>query len=124
MSRRIHNNTKRALIGMVVILWHLGCGYEPEITELPPGALIVDVRTPKEFKADHYPGAVNIPLNRIEKRVSEFGEQDRPIVVYCRSGNRSERAKSLLTGIGFSAVFNGGGLESLKKIPRPMSSKP
>ncbi len=79
------------------------------------GALIVDVRTPQEFADGHYPGSINIPLSEINDRIAEFGNKDKPIVVYCRSGNRSGKAKSILEGQGFTKVINGG---AFKDMPR------
>lgn len=77
------------------------------------GALVVDVRTPQEFAVTHYPGAVNIPLQDINARINEFGDRNRPIVVYCRSGNRSSQAKAILEDHGFTDVINGGGLKDM-----------
>jgi len=77
------------------------------------GALVVDVRTPVEFSSGNYSGAVNIPLSEIESRLWEFGSKNRPIVVYCRTGNRSFHAKALLEKHGFTDVSNGGGLKDM-----------
>lgn len=73
--------------------------------------LIVDVRTVAEFKGGAYPGAVNIPLDEIQNRVSEFGNNpSREIVVYCASGARSAYAQRFLMQSGFTNVKNGGGI--------------
>ena len=77
------------------------------------GALVVDVRTPAEFASGHFPGSINIPLQEIESRIAEFGEKNRPIVVYCRTGNRSAKAKAILERHGYSDVTNGGGLRDM-----------
>ena len=102
-------------------LWTLSaCSASAGIREIPEGALIVDVRTPGEFKASHFPGAVNIPLDNLEARLSEFGDKNGPVVVYCRSGRRSGIAKDILTRKGFTKVQNGGGLNqmmALRKTP-------
>ncbi|MEN9354383.1 MAG: hypothetical protein RL318_1708 [Fibrobacterota bacterium] len=74
------------------------------------GPLVVDVRSPGEFAGGAYPGAVNIPLDRLEGRLSEFGSKDREITVYCASGGRSSYAKQILDSVGFTRVVNGGGL--------------
>lgn len=76
------------------------------------GALLVDVRTPAEFSAGHIKGAVNIPLLELEQRMGELGAKDKPIVLYCRSGNRSSRAQSLLEKAGFSQVYDLGAMSS------------
>ncbi len=73
--------------------------------------LIVDVRTPGEFSSGAYPDAVNIPLDQLESRIDELGDnKDREITVYCASGARSSYAMQYLQQIGFTNVENGGGL--------------
>ena len=84
--------------------------------KIEAGALIIDVRTPKEYAAAHYKGAVNIPLAELPHRLAEISGKDRPIVVYCRTGNRSNRARKFLLNQGYSGVINGGGLEDMLKI--------
>ena len=64
------------------------------------GAALIDVRTPQEFAEGHLPGAVNIPIDEIQHRFAEIGDANRPVVVYCRSGARSGRAKKTLEGLG------------------------
>jgi phage shock protein E len=81
--------------------------------KIEAGALVVDVRTPAEFSAGAYPGAINIPVDQVEKRLSEFGDRKRPVVLYCRSGHRAGLAKTVLEKNGFSDVTNGGGLKDM-----------
>jgi phage shock protein E len=81
--------------------------------KIKAGALVVDVRTPAEFASGAYQGAINIPLDQVEKRLAEFGDHKRAIVVYCRSGNRSGQAKAILEKNGFVDVTNGGGLKDM-----------
>jgi rhodanese-related sulfurtransferase len=78
------------------------------------GALIVDVRTHEEYRADHYKGSVNIPLAEIGSRLEEFGAMDNKIVLYCRTGNRSGQAKRILERNGFENVINAGGLKHMR----------
>jgi phage shock protein E len=79
------------------------------------GALVVDVRTPAEYQSGHFQGAINIPIDQVEKRLSEFGSKEKPIVVYCASGGRSGSAKSYLQSMGFTDVINAGGLSNMPK---------
>ena len=72
------------------------------------GALAIDVRTPSEYQSDHYKGAKNIPLQELQSRLSELGDKNMPIVVYCASGLRSAMALKILTKAGFTDVMNGG----------------
>ena len=74
------------------------------------GARLVDVRTAGEFAAGHLPGAVNIPLHELDRRARELGAKERPIVVYCLSGHRSQRARAILAAGGFSAVRDLGAM--------------
>lgn len=74
---------------------------------------IVDVRTPEEYSEGHVSGAINIPLDQIPQRIQEFKEMQMPIVAYCRSGNRSGMAVSLLKQNGINEVSNGGGLDEM-----------
>ncbi len=59
-------------------------------------ATIVDVRTPEEFSSEHFSNAINIPLDQVAQRINEFKEMPKPIMAYCRSGNRSGIAVSIL----------------------------
>ena len=76
-------------------------------------ATVVDVRTPQEYAQNHFPGAINIPLDQLQQRLQEFKKMESPIVAYCRSGNRSGMAVSLLKQNGIKEVYNGGGLDEL-----------
>ena len=76
--------------------------------------LIIDVRTPEEFATGHYPGAINIPHDNIVDGIRELSVADSdPIVLYCRTGNRSGQAEQALAAEGFSAAVNAGGLAAL-----------
>lgn len=81
--------------------------------KIDAGALVVDVRTPQEFAEGHYPKALNIPVDQIGERSKELGNKDREIILYCRSGNRSGRAKQILEAQGFKKVYNAGGLTDM-----------
>lgn len=75
---------------------------------------IVDVRTPEEYEGEHFPNALNIPLDEVAQRIEELRKIKRPIIFYCRSGNRSGIAVSILKQNGISDAVNGGGLDDLK----------
>jgi len=72
--------------------------------------LIVDVRTAQEFAGGAYPGAINIPLDEIQKHITKFGSHSRDITVYCASGARSAYGQRVLQQLGFTDVKNGGGI--------------
>lgn len=82
--------------------------------KIKAGATVVDVRTPGEFQSGAYPGALNIPVQELDRRLGEL-RKDRPIVVYCASGMRSASAERLLRARGFADVVNGGGLTQMPR---------
>lgn len=68
--------------------------------ERPP--VILDVRSPEEYASGHVPGAINIPHDQIQARLSELDDQrGEEIVVYCRSGKRAGIASEILSDSGF-----------------------
>jgi rhodanese-related sulfurtransferase len=72
-----------------------------------PDLLLIDVRTAEEYRAGAIPSALNIPYDVIQDNLPTQDRQAR-IVVYCRSGNRSGRAKATLEALGFRNVNNFG----------------
>ncbi len=70
--------------------------------------ILIDVRTPDEYKTGHYPNAINHELDRFMQGDFPDVSQDTEIQVYCRSGNRSGIAKQLLEKNGFTHVINIG----------------
>lgn len=72
------------------------------------GARLLDVRSPEEYAGGHLPGAVNLPVQELDRRMAEVGPRDGEVVLYCRSGTRSARATELLRRHGFSKVHNLG----------------
>ena len=70
-------------------------------------AALIDVRSPAEFGGGHLPGAINIPVDEIARRMDEI-PQDRPVVVYCRSGGRSARAARLIRQQGREDIHDLG----------------
>lgn len=79
------------------------------------GAYLVDVRTPGEFSGGSATGAVNIPLDKIQSQIAKFKDK-KNIVVFCRSGNRSSQAKSILEQNGFRNIINGGTWQNVNNI--------
>ncbi len=80
---------------------------------------LVDVRTKEEFAAGHIPGALNIPLADISKRKQEIKDLGKkPVVFYCRSGNRSGLAIVELQKQGYGQVYNGGSLDDVRALLR------
>ncbi len=81
--------------------------------------IIVDVRTPQEFRSGAVPNAVNIPLDELMQRYEELGNNvEREIIVYCASGARSAYAQRMLMQIGYTQVKNGGGIAQMMAYVR------
>ena len=74
------------------------------------GAVLLDVRTPQEYREGHIPGSKNLPLQTIDKVDSIVENKDTVLYVYCHSGARSRQAASLLQYMGYSNVTNIGGI--------------
>ena len=77
------------------------------------GAVIVDVRSPGEFKSGHIKGSLNIPVDQIRSRTAELKKKGKPVITCCRSGSRSGMAKSILTASGIKC-YNGGSWDALR----------
>tara|TARA_B100000508_G_scaffold141095_1_gene146780 strand:- start:59257 stop:59571 length:315 start_codon:yes stop_codon:yes gene_type:complete len=78
-------------------------------------AFLVDVRSPGEFSSGSAKGAVNIPLDKINGNIDKFKGKEN-IVVFCRSGNRSGQAKSILEQNGIRNVTNGGTFQQVDNL--------
>jgi phage shock protein E len=74
--------------------------------KIKEGAIIVDVRTPDEFRSGHVAGSINIPLDRIESQLAKL-DKNKSIITCCRSGARSGMAADMLKRHGYD-VYNGG----------------
>lgn len=83
-------------------------------------ALVVDVREPGEYGAGHILGARNVPLSRIgEAPVAK--KKDKPVIVYCDSGNRSAKAAAALRSQGYAKAVNlAGGLGAWQQAGLPV----
>ena len=75
-----------------------------------PGAVLLDVRTPEEYREGHIPGSKNVPLQSLDKVTGMINHQDTPIFTYCYSGARSSQAVSALHRMGYTNVKNIGGI--------------
>ncbi len=83
-------------------------------TDVSNALIVVDVRTPGEFRGGAFPNAVNMPLDDIMQNKFDLGSnQSREIIVYCASGARSAYAQQILMSRGFTNVKNGGGIAAM-----------
>ena len=77
------------------------------------GAVILDVRTPAEFRAGHIKGSKNIALQVLNGQVETIKKWNKPVIACCKSGMRSAQATSILKQNGIDCI-NGGGWNSLE----------
>lgn len=125
---------KVAIVMLLVSLFCIGCSsdssdhkitvHRPEMNDIEAisykkvkeyvdapdeNVTIIDVRTVEEYKEGHIEGAINLPLDIIHNiDISK----DNKIIVYCRSGRRSNLAAIELIGLGYETVYDMGGIEN------------
>jgi rhodanese-related sulfurtransferase len=93
--------------------------YMSDFVESGAAHQLIDVRTPEEYATGHIAGSINIPVQEIGSRLNEIS-QDEPVVLYCRSGNRSNQAAQILDGAGFTGVYDLGGIQSWQTAGYPL----
>ena len=76
------------------------------------GAILLDVRTPDEYRQGHIPGSKNVPLQSIDKVTVMINNKATPIFVHCLSGSRSRQAAAVLQQLGYTNVKNIGGISA------------
>lgn len=75
-------------------------------------AVLVDVRTPQEYRDLHIPGSHNVPLQQLDKIGNVTENKDTVLYVYCHSGARSRQATGILKHMGYTNVRNIGGISA------------
>ena len=110
---------QRVIPAVLMMLVVLSCGNK-ETSQRPAKlndqALVIDVRTDREFKSGHLARAINIPYDEIGSRIrSVTDDKNREIVLYCRSGRRSGIALRTLKEMGYTKLENAGGYEQFRK---------
>ena len=73
-------------------------------------AVLLDVRTPQEYREGHIPGSKNVPLQQLDKLEEVAENKDTVLYVYCHSGARSRQATNFLQYMGYTNVHNIGGI--------------
>lgn len=76
--------------------------------------IVLDVREQNEYDSGHIPGAVLLPVGTIDEDTAAavIPEKDSTVLVYCRSGNRSKTASSALAELGYTNIYEFGGINS------------
>lgn len=77
-----------------------------------PNAIILDVREQSEYDSGHIPGAVLLPVGEIneDNAAQVIPDKGTVVLVYCRSGNRSKKASQALADLGYTQVYEFGGI--------------
>ena len=103
------------VVGALAVAANLGSKKKKAelLAKINAGASVLDVRSPGEYSAGHYPGAMNFPVDSIQSKVKKIGSPDRPVIVYCASGGRSAQAAQILRNEGFTDVTDAGGVGNL-----------
>ena len=81
-------------------------------------AVILDVRTKREWDEAHLSQAIHIPLDELKHNIDNLKKLNKPIIAHCKSGVRSAKAVKILKLYGMEAV-NGGGILELKQVVEP-----
>lgn len=122
MMRRYMAKAAALALPVILALILSGCGsgaaYEQitqdearEMMESSEEYVLVDVRREDEFASGHIPGAVNLPNETIRGDAEEaLPDKDQLILVYCRTGNRSKEASQKLADLGYTKVYEFGGI--------------
>lgn len=84
---------------------------------LAAGALVIDVRSPEEYRSGHVENAVNVPLGELRESLPRRAkDKSQVLLLHCLSGTRSGMAKRQLKGMGYQNVFNLGSYGRAKQI--------
>ena len=78
-------------------------------------AILLDVRSPQEYRENHLSCSINVPLYNIESNCNEMlPNKEDTIIIYCQSGNRSKRAMQILQKDGYTNLYNiAGGMDNI-----------
>lgn len=88
--------------------------------------LILDVRTPEEYREGHIKGSVLIPVQELEREYTKISDYfQKPVLIYCRSGNRSVTASKILISKGFHDLYHmKGGIKDWVRHQLPLEKTP
>ncbi len=117
---------KKALLILTLLFFLMGCNTgtnaknspqditpaeAKELLEADSSVVIIDVRTQSEYDAGHIPNAVLLPLDEISNSAAQIMPNlNTTYIIYCRSGNRSAQAVTLLDQMGYTDLYDLGGI--------------
>ncbi len=96
--------------------------YKSRYVEAQTAHQLIDVRSADEFAEGHIVGALNLPLPDLEKHLGKI-KRDQPVMLYCRSGNRSGMALQKLRSAGYTELYNLGGIGELMAQGLPLKQR-
>lgn len=120
-----------AIVGAVVFLPSVFAQRNPIVEVISPQTyttafldadrdhFLLDVRRPDEFAGGHIEGAANISVETLANNLSRV-PKDVPIVIYCRSGNRSAQAANILADAGYAEIYDLGGIIDWQRLSLPV----
>lgn len=84
-----------------------------EIIDKEDDIIILDVRSESEYKEGHLSNSILIPVDELESKAENLlKEKEQKILIYCRSGNRSSKAAEILSKLGYTNIYDFGGINS------------
>lgn len=84
-----------------------------EIIDKEEDIIILDVRSESEYKEGHITDSILIPVDKLEDKAENIlKEKDQKVLIYCRSGNRSAKAADILSKMGYTNVYDFGGINN------------
>jgi phage shock protein E len=108
------------LAGTVGLLLAAGPSREQVQAWRAKGAVVIDVRTPGEYRAGHLPGTTNVPVAEIADRIAKVvPDTNQPVLLHCQSGGRSANAKAILEKQGYKTVENLGSYRQAQALLEP-----
>jgi rhodanese-related sulfurtransferase len=84
--------------------------------DIARGGQLLDVRTPGEYGAGHIDGSINLSLQELQAGALPTATKDKPVYVYCHSGNRSSQAAAILKRAGYQNIIDLGPMSHVQSI--------
>ena len=122
MEEKVEGCASKVILCLTLLFFLFGCGQEKITYQkvdanktkelMDQGATLIDVRELVEFKDGHIPKAINIPSDEVADKVEVLFQKSEPIIVYCRSGSRSQMVAQTLVSMGYTHVYDLGSVDN------------
>ncbi len=111
---------KKFVILILMFISAVACGQNAPADQnaaFNPDNVLIDVRSPEEYKAGNIEKAINIPLDKLAAEIKNIvPDKEKTIALYCRSGRRTAIAEKTLKEMGYKNVINAGKYDDLKAL--------